>query len=45
MQVSDIHLSQFRDYGQLRDFKEFCSTFLTVIKPKLLLITGMGNLS
>lgn len=40
VQVSDIHISKFRSYGQVEDFKIFCTNWLPLIKPSLVLLTG-----
>lgn len=40
VQISDLHLSQFRDYGQHRDFSKLCSTMLKEMKPSVIMLTG-----
>ena len=40
VQVSDLHISRFRDFNQVTDMKEFCQNFLSIIKPSLVLVTG-----
>eukprot|EP00111_Clytia_hemisphaerica_P017642 TCONS_00052182-protein len=41
VQVSDIHLSQYRNYNyQLSQFRMFCSNLLKRIGPELVIITG-----
>lgn len=41
IQVTDIHVSRYRGLGRVPDLKKFCDTHLTVIKPKLVIASGM----
>lgn len=40
MQVSDLHISQFRDSQRTVDFEHFCSENIGIIQPSLVLVTG-----
>lgn len=44
MQISDLHLSKFRDYGQAEDLQTFCKTTLKTINPEFVIVTGNDKL-
>ena len=40
-QISDLHLSAFHDSSRISEFKEFCGPTLDVIRPSVVLATGI----
>jgi hypothetical protein len=46
LQVSDIHISIFQDSSRILQFEDFCNVaILQVIKPEVVLVTGIRNLT
>lgn len=35
LQISDLHLSKFKDESRISDFKVFCSEVVDIVKPKV----------
>lgn len=35
LQISDLHLSKFRDASRISDFRLFCSEVVDIVKPKV----------
>lgn len=40
LQISDIHLSIFRDQSRITEFREFCDYTITAVKPSVVLASG-----
>ncbi|XP_008553541.1 transmembrane protein 62 [Microplitis demolitor] len=40
LQISDIHISIFKDYSRITEFKEFCDITVKTIKPVVVLASG-----
>ena len=39
-QISDIHISKYRDHQRSKDLKQFCNENIDVIRPVAVLATG-----
>ncbi|KAB0799720.1 hypothetical protein PPYR_07600 [Photinus pyralis] len=40
LQISDIHISAFKDPSRLTEFREFCENAINVFKPSLVIASG-----
>lgn len=40
LQISDIHISKFKDSNRVHDFRHFCSEVAEVIKPRVIIASG-----
>lgn len=40
LQISDIHLSKFKDANRVSDFKRFCTEVYDAIQPKVIIASG-----
>lgn len=40
LQISDIHISKFKDTNRVEDFRKFCSEVTNVIKPRVVIASG-----
>lgn len=40
LQISDIHVSKFKDPTRVTDFKTFCTSAVSVIKPRVVIASG-----
>jgi len=40
IQITDLHLSEFHDLTRISDFEHFCDSTISIVKPKIVLVTG-----
>lgn len=40
LQISDIHISKFKDKSRIEDFRTFCSETFDAVKPRVVIASG-----
>jgi predicted MPP superfamily phosphohydrolase len=40
VQISDLHLSKFRDSSRISDFRLFCAEVVDLVQPKVVIASG-----
>lgn len=40
LQISDIHISKFKDFDRVTDFKRFCQENVDVVRPRVVIASG-----